>query len=139
MPRLRFIAPLNEGDMYARMLEVFARATITRMLPSLEITNDELLELVGEPPSATTKQTENAFESWELGDEARGNTLRDTVLYMSAERQSLIFHALSFGYVTVYHLFERQLLRVIGIMDYRHNRTVLTETQHNSKMSVPSC
>jgi hypothetical protein len=122
IPPLHLIAASREGDAFAEHLESYGHALLTRMLPALQPTPDEYLELAGAGPPVTY--------------DAPDRLAADAFWYVQMRANAVYGHTLAFGFVTLYHLFERQLATALGRIDYRQKGALFANHPKRKRLQV---
>jgi hypothetical protein len=127
---LRLIAALQQGEMQARLLELFADAVTNRMLPTLCLTEGQTAEYVQADIELAHDADINSgiYSDWRIGERQTEATPFSALSYAQMEMAHIRHHLFGFAFVGLFHLFERQLATVLGWLDYRYGRAVWGET-----------
>jgi len=122
---LRLIAALQESEMQARLLELYADAVIDRMLPALCLTDDQIAECmqidIDFAREADTYPQSDIGTDWQAGEEWQTDGAPASALpYAEMEMAHIRHHLFGFAFVGLFHLFERQLGTVLSWFTFRY-------------------
>lgn len=123
------------GDLFATFIEQYARAVCNRMLPALEITEDEKVGLAIFDQQNQSASFVDDAHSWPDGGFSNRHDIGVSLLeYAQMERHNLIQHMLGLGFAGLFHVFERQVLEVLRRLNYQRNRAVLSGGDDKGRM-----
>jgi hypothetical protein len=114
VPPLRLIAATQEHEMFARWLELHGNAMVTRILPALQFSAEELLEQISVQSSEFEIDIPPEFYTGSPF-ESEFDKIPDSVdWYPRMESAILQYYVPSFVFVAIWHHFEQQLATVLA-------------------------
>lgn len=131
----------DEGEMLASFVERYVGAICERILPSLALTTEERQSLI----SLDLKYNEEnlqGFSDSSIGieeyeefpglDDSFGMRL-DATEYVQMEFNILTTHILGLSFAGLFHVFERQLMTVLHLLNHRCERNIFEEIKKEER------
>lgn len=113
----------DEGEMLASFVERYVGAICERVLPSLALTNEERQSLISLDLKYNEKNLIEEYEEFPGLDDSVGMSL-DATHYAEMEFSILSWHILGLSFAGLFHVFERQLMTVLHLLNRRCKNTI---------------